>query len=170
MKRLATIGLAAVALVCAACAHAGARDAQWGGGPDLAGAWRSSVQFKTGAFAGITDLEFMQVFNTGGTMTESSNYDAAPPVPPAYGVWRRTGPSTFEARYEFYVARPPAKAEELLDGGWQPAGRGVLVERITLAADGKTYTSAIQFDTFDAAGRRVEGGGLADARAQRLGF
>ena len=37
----------------------------------------------------MKDLEFMYVFNVGGTMTASSNYDGAPPVPPAYGVWRR---------------------------------------------------------------------------------
>jgi hypothetical protein len=40
----------------------------------------------------------MYVFNTGGTMTESSNYDGAPPVPPAYGVWRSVGPNEFEAK------------------------------------------------------------------------
>ena len=53
---------------------------------ELVGAWRSNVQFKSGAFASITDLEFMYVFNAGGTLTESSNYDGVPPVPPAYGV------------------------------------------------------------------------------------
>ena len=54
----------------------------------VVGAWRSKVQFETGALAGIKDLEFLYVFNAGGTLTESSNYDGAPPVPPAYGVWR----------------------------------------------------------------------------------
>jgi hypothetical protein len=54
----------------------------------LIGARRSTIEFETGAFAEITDLEFMYVFNAGGTLTESSNYDGAPPVPPAYGVWR----------------------------------------------------------------------------------
>ncbi len=37
------------------------------------------------------DLEFMYVFHADGTMTESSNYDAFPPGPPAYGVWRNSG-------------------------------------------------------------------------------
>ncbi|HET6272831.1 MAG TPA: hypothetical protein VFG32_07620, partial [Bacteroidota bacterium] len=65
----------------------------------LVGAWRSKVQFKSGAFAAVKDLEFMYVFNAGGTMTESSNYDGAPPVPPAYGMWRKLGPGQFEAKY-----------------------------------------------------------------------
>ena len=47
---------------------------------DLVGAWRSKLQFQSGDFAAIRDLEFMYVFNPGGTMTESSNYDAAPPA------------------------------------------------------------------------------------------
>lgn len=57
----------------------------------LAGAWQGKVQFTTGAFAAVKDLEFMYAFHVGGTMTESSNYDGAPPAPPAYGVWRKTG-------------------------------------------------------------------------------
>src|SRR6476469_1403752 len=73
---------------------------------DLTGEWRAQLQFTTGAFASIKDLEFMYSFNQGGTMTESSNYDAAPPVPPAYGIWRKTGPNEYEAKYEFYRAKP----------------------------------------------------------------
>src|SRR5688572_16652310 len=64
----------------------------------LVGAWRSKLQFTSGAFAPIRDLEFLYVFNAGGTMTESSNYDGTPPVPPAYGVWRQTAPNEFEAK------------------------------------------------------------------------
>lgn len=54
-------------------------------GDSLVGAWRSQIRFNGGSFAEIKDLQFMYVFNAGGTMTESSNYDGAPPVPPAYG-------------------------------------------------------------------------------------
>ena len=60
--------------------------------PELLGEWRAQLQFTSGAFAAVKDLEFMYVFNSGGTMTESSNYDASPPVPPAYGIWRTVGP------------------------------------------------------------------------------
>src|SRR4051812_27699208 len=76
--------------------------------PDLQGEWRAKLQFTSGAFASIKDLEFMYAFNQGGTLTESSNYDASPPVPPAYGIWRKVGTKQFEAKYEFYVTKPPA--------------------------------------------------------------
>src|SRR6476660_1278974 len=69
--------------------------------PDLMGEWRAQLQFSSGAFASIKDLEFMYSFNQGGTMTESSNYDASPPVPPAYGIWRKVGDRQYEAKYEF---------------------------------------------------------------------
>ncbi|MCK7527127.1 MAG: hypothetical protein MZV64_60720 [Ignavibacteriales bacterium] len=52
---------------------------------NLVGAWKGKVQFRTGMFAEVKDFEFMWVFNNGGTMTESSNYDAVPPTPPC--VW-----------------------------------------------------------------------------------
>ncbi|MBI3849973.1 MAG: hypothetical protein HY298_06735 [Verrucomicrobia bacterium] len=84
---------------------------------ELVGAWRSKVQFTTGAFAAVKDLEFMYVFNAGGTMTESSNYDGAPPVPPAYGVWKKVGPRQFQAKYVFYSTKPPANFDEVSKGG-----------------------------------------------------
>jgi hypothetical protein len=136
---------------------------------DLTGEWRAQLQFTTGAFAPIKDLEFMYSFNQGGTMTESSNYDASPPVPPAYGIWRKTGDRTFEAKYEFYVTKPPANFDEIAKaGGWGPAGRGIFVERITLSADGKSFTSKIKYDQFDTAGKPAEGGGEATGKGVKL--
>lgn len=162
------IAMTGLVLVCAACAP-GAKPA--GEAAGLAGAWKSGVQFQTGALAAVKDLEFMYVFNGGGTLTESSNYDSAPPVPPAYGIWRALGPGRFEARYEFFVTRAATAAEAAATaGGWLPGGHGVLVERITLAADGRSYTSDIRFDLFDPAGRPVEGGGAGTAHARRLAF
>jgi hypothetical protein len=138
---------------------------------DLAGEWRAQLQFTSGAFASIKDLEFMYSFNQGGTMTESSNYDASPPVPPAYGIWRKVGDNQFEAKYEFYVTKPPAAFDEIVKGGgWGLAGRGVFVERITVSADGKTFTSKIKYDQFDTAGKPAEGGGEAQGRGVRLVF
>jgi hypothetical protein len=128
---------------------------------DLQGEWRAQLQFSSGAFAPIKDLEFMYSFNQGGTMTESSNYDASPPVPPAYGIWRKTGDKTFEAKYEFYVTKPPANFEEITKGGgWGLGGRGIFVERITLSADGKSFTSKIKYD----------GGGEATGKGVKLTF
>jgi len=75
------------------------------------------------------------VFNAGGTLTESSNYDGAPPVPPAYGVWRMLGPNLFEARYEFFSTEP-AEIDAFMKGaGWLPSGRGVFTERIQVSPD-----------------------------------
>ena len=138
--------------------------------PALVGTWRSSVQFESGAFASVKNLEFMCVFNAGGTMTESSNYDAAPPVPPAYGVWRQAGPNEFEAKYEFFSTAPTGAAEFMKGSGWLPAGRGVLTERITLAPDGRTYTSTIRFEALGPQGEPVEGSGVAQVRATRIQF
>lgn len=137
----------------------------------LVGAWKSKIQFQSGPFAAIKDLEFMYAFNTGGTMNESSNYDAAPPVPPAYGIWRELGPYQFEAKYEFYITRTPTPEEAAAaSGGWLPGGRGVLVERITLSPDANSFTSNVRYDAFDQAGKSSGGGGAATARAERLTF
>jgi hypothetical protein len=139
--------------------------------PDLVGAWRAKLQFTSGAFASIKDLEFMYVFNRGGTMTESSNYDASPPVPPAYGIWRQVGTREFEVKYEFYVTKAPAAFDEIVKGGgWGPAGRGVFVERITLSEDGRSFTSKIKYDQFDTNDKPAEGGGKATGRGVKLTF
>jgi hypothetical protein len=136
---------------------------------DFVGEWRAQLQFSSGAFASIKDLEFMYSINQGGTMTESSNYDASPPVPPAYGIWRKTGDRAYELKYEFYVTKPPANFEEITKGGgWGLGGRGVFVERITVSPDGKSFTSKIKYDQFDTAGKPAEGGGEATGKGVKL--
>lgn len=140
-------------------------------GVNLVGAWRSNLQFSEGTFAALKDLEFLYVFNAGGTMTESSNYDGAPPVPPAYGIWRSAGPNQFEASYTYYNTKPPVDFKDVArGGGWLPAGWGVLTERITLASDGGSFESAIVFDLYDQTGQRVEGGGHARGHGARIRF
>jgi hypothetical protein len=137
---------------------------------DLVGAWRSQIQFGSGAFAQVKDLEFMYVFNAGGTLTESSNYDGAPPVPPAYGTWRRVGPTRFEAKYAFYATRAPATFDAIANGGgWSPAGHGELTEHITMSDDGRSYRSTISYVAFDQAGAPVDGGGAGSGTAARIG-
>jgi hypothetical protein len=156
--------------VAAALLAAGCTAGQPGQSAPLVGAWRSSVQFETGAFAGIKDLEFMFVFNSGGTLTESSNYDGAPPVPPAYGVWRPVGPREFEAKYEFYSTAPSPPDAFKGGAGWLPSGRGVFTERITLSADGQAFTSTIRYEALGNNGEPVAGSGVARGRAVRIGF
>ena len=168
MRNTTIIILLLSGLILSGCATKPANNSTNG---ELVGAWRAKIQFGSGAFASVKDLEFMYVFNAGGTMTESSNYDGAPPVPPAYGVWRQTGPHEFEAKYVFYSTKPPTKFEDITSGGgWLPSGRGVLREVISVAEDGRHYRSKIQYETFDTAGKRVEGGGVADGVGERIGF
>jgi hypothetical protein len=138
---------------------------------EITGAWRTRVQFGSGALAATKDLEFMYVFNAGGTMTESSNYDAAPPVPPAYGVWRGIGGNQFEAKYEFSLTRVPDTSEHLPTGsGWLPAGHGVLSEIIRLSDSGKAYTSSIRYEIYDQSGTRVQDRGEGSGEGVRVEF
>jgi hypothetical protein len=140
-------------------------------GDNLVGAWRGKVQFASGALAEIKDLEFMYAFNAGGTMTESSNYDAAPPVPPAYGVWRKVGFRKYEAKYHFFQSKAVTTADELVKGGgWRPDGYGILAQKIALSADGKSFDSRIVLELFDNDGKPATGGGEATATAQRIKY
>jgi hypothetical protein len=137
----------------------------------LIGAWRAKVQFKSGAFAAVKNLEFMYVLNAGGTMTESSNYDASPPVPPAYGVWRKIRPRQYELKYVFFMTKPPKVFADIAGGGgWSPGGSGVLLERLTLAEDGKSFTSTMTLDIVDETGKPVESNSVAEAHAVRMNF
>ena len=138
---------------------------------DLGGEWRAKLQFSSGAFAPIKDLEFMYVFNLGGTMTESSNYDAVPPVPPAYGVWRKTGPRSFEAKYTFFQSKSVANSQELMkSGGWGPGGYGIIRQSFTLSGDGNSFSSKISVDMFDAAGKPIGGKSPGTASGSRIRF
>jgi hypothetical protein len=138
---------------------------------DVVGAWRAKVQGSAGMLAAMKDLEFMYAFNLGGTMTESSNYDAAPPAPPAYGIWRKVGARQYEAKYEFFWTKAPASFDEIAKGGgWPPGGHGVLLQKITLRADGNTFDSTIRLDLFDQQGQSVDGGGEGTGQGARIRF
>src|SRR5262249_55591896 len=125
----------------------------------------------SGDYAAVKDLEFLYVFDAGGTMTESSNDDGAPPVPPAYGVRRAVSPGRFEARYTFFVTKPPSRFEDLASGsGWMPAGIGVLTESIALSADERSFDSTIAFEAYDSSGQPMPGSGRATGRGARFDF
>lgn len=165
-RPLSAVPLAAALLAATACTPAANPAA---GDPTLTGAWQSSVQFQSGAFAGVKDLAFMYAYGADGTLIESSNYDAAPPVPPAYGTWRRVAGNQFEAHYAFFTTRPATAAEaSAASGGWMPAGHGELTERITLAADGQSYEATVGVQLFDAAGKPADGGGEGSVHARRM--
>jgi len=135
----------------------------------LVGAWKGRVQFNTGAYAAIKDLDFLYVFNAGGTMTESSNYDAMPPVTPAYGAWKKTGPRQYEARYVYYWTKPPAALDEITKGGgWSPGGHGVLTQRFTLSEDGNSFDSSVSYEVFDQSGKPTDPTSEASAQGTRI--
>lgn len=170
-QKIVTLILSAMLLTVGYGTASSSAAPQDSGGDSLVGSWRSRVQFKSGPFSSVKDLEFIFAFNSGGTMTESSNYDASPPVPPAYGVWRKIQPRQYEAKYVFFLSKAPKAFEDLANGGgWLPGGSGVLVERITLSEDGKTFKSTITLDVFDEAGTLVEGNSEAEAQAVRISF
>ena len=172
MRRLLPLALVGLLSACTAQAPGGPAPASQVVPPSLAGAWRASIDVKSGAFTAAKGLEFMYVFHADRTLTESSNYDAAPPVPPAYGVWRSVpGDGTvFEAKYEFFTTTAAPPDQFKTGAGWLPAGRGVFTERITVAADGRTFSSAIRYDLFDGKGTSVAGGGDATGRGVRIDF
>ena len=51
-----------------------------------------------------------------------------------------------------------------------PTGYGVLYEKIILSADGKSYSSSIQLDLFDQAGKQTTFKDDASAEAKRMEF
>ena len=167
MKTPARAALTALAALLATAAWAEAKAPA----AALTGAWRAQMHFTSGAFAGVKDLEFMYVYNSGGTLTESSNYDAAPPVPPAYGIWRARAPSRFQSKYVFYVTKAPGSFQEITKGGgWSPDGSGVFTEEITLAADGNSYTAKVTYVAYDVNGKPAAGGGAGSAMGTRITF
>ncbi len=155
--------LAVLAAVSMSCGNAPAPESE-----QLVGAWKGPVQFTAGVFAEIKDFEFMRVYNAGGTMTESSNYDGVPPTPPAYGVWRKVSERQYQSRYQFYWNNLPASFEEMTEnGGFSPGGYGVIDEDITLSEDGNSYKAKIKAALFDKSGTRVDSA-EADASAERI--
>ena len=171
MKKIVPLLEIIAAALIAMVGLTGCQVSQSQSGDHLVGAWRGRVQFKTGALAATKDLEFLYVFNAGGTMTESSNYDAVPPVAPAYGVWRKIGARQYEARYVYYWTKAPANLEEIAKGGgWPPGGHGVLSQKISLSEDGNAFDSTIKYEVFDQQGNPTELASEAAAKATRMGF
>lgn len=173
MKNLSTLLFAlAASLVLSGCGTVPSSRADTASDSDtLTGAWRSKVQFNSAIFSSIKNFEFMYVFNAGGTMTESSNYDSLPPGMPAYGEWRKVGPRKYEAKYTvFTIKSPDAFTEVGKNGGWFSNGSAVIVEKITLSDDGKTFKSVITYTEFDQAGQPTKNNGEGTVSGVRMGF
>jgi hypothetical protein len=90
-------------------------------------------------------------------------------VTPAYGSWKQTGPKSFEARYVYYWTKPPAKLDELTSGGgWSPGGHGVLTQKFTLAANGDSFESTLNYEVFDSQGKPTDPPSTATASGTRI--
>ena len=105
-----------------------------------------------------------------GTMTESSNYDAFPPGPPAYGVWRRVGMRQYEAKYAVFLTNQSRSSTKSPKAGAGCQMGADTDAKITLAEDGNAFESTIRFDFFDPQGKPVEGGGEATGHGERIRF
>ena len=171
MTRIAKIGVTMIAAALMyGCQTAQQQSRNQSANLDLIGSWRASVQFETGPYSEIKDLNFMYIFNSDGTMLESSNYDAAPPVPPAYGIWRSLGEHQFEAKYEFYVTRVPDTSEHLPAGtGWLPGGFGRLVDTISIESDGHSFSSRTHLTMYNT-GDSVTGDDIAVGHGTKMRF
>jgi hypothetical protein len=72
---------------------------------------------------------------------------------------------------EVFLTKSAKPLEEIAKGGgWLPDGHGVLTEKITQSADGKSFTSRIRWDMFDVAGKTVESGIEGTGEGRRMGF
>lgn len=169
-----TLPILAFCLILFSLAHstfAAPENSQKSNSDHLVGAWHGKVQFSNGVLSEVNDLEFMYVFNQGGTMTESSNHDSAPPVPPAYGIWRKTKARQYEAKYSFFWTNPPKGFDDIANGrGWSHGGSGVIIEKIQLSEDGNGFTSTMSLDILDTTGKIIETGNLGKAEAKRIRF
>ena len=135
----------------------------------LLGAWRAHVAIDSGPLAGVP-FQFLLAYAAGGGMVESSNFDEAPPVPPAYGSWVATGQRTFRSTYLFFTTSPPGSPNTLATAGWSFSGTGKLREQITLGRDGSTYSSRLYYQLFDANDKALPGQlGAGHATASRIG-
>jgi hypothetical protein len=154
MKKIVVPAMLAAVVVIVTLAFTMRLVADPGSPADLTGAWRSKVQMHSGPYVSLKDFAFMYSYNAGGTMTESSNYDAAPPCMPAYGIWKKTVDRQFETKYLFWITKAAGIEKQIADGGgWSPDGYGILREKITLSADGNAYNSTLTFETFDQEGK-----------------
>jgi hypothetical protein len=119
----------------------------------LEGAWRVNITVETGPFAGLQ--QFLVTYSAGGGMVESSNFDAMPPVPPAYGSWVATAESTFRSTYVFFTTEQVDRLDP--GAGWGFSGSGKFRESITVGPNGDDYTSRLSYQLFDTADKALPG-------------
>lgn len=117
----------------------------------IVGVWHVCLFDDTGA---VFDEGF-DMWNQGGT--ELLNDILPPPLPPfstgffCEGVYVRTGPHTFKLRHPAWT----------VDGTGALSGTAVLLEEVTLANDGKSYSGKFREIFYDLNGNVVMGGDVS---------
>jgi hypothetical protein len=92
--------------------------------------------------------EGFDLWNSGGT--EILN-DTSPPQPAngagtvCLGVYKKTGPATYKLRHPFWS----------FDANGNLAGSGVILETVTLDADGDSYHGSFTFDVYNLSGNLI---------------
>ena len=172
MRRLLPLSFAALLAGCTAQAPGGPQPVTSVSPPPLTGAWRASIDVKSGAF---TDGQGPRV------------HVRVPHRPHAHRVVEPRRGAAGAAGLRRLAIRPGQRdglrgqvrvlhdravtPEEFKAGaGWLPSGRGVFTERITVAPDGRTFTSTIRYELFDPMGAAIEGAGEATGRGVRIDF
>lgn len=119
-----------------------------GSGADaLVGLWDSQVTLTDCNGHTLVSFEAHEMFHAGGTLTSTDN---TPPgrQGPGFGTWKRAGRTTFTAPFQFFNFNA--------DGTF--SGTQKIARTITVAADGNSYTSEVNFGSYDPNGNLLFSG------------
>jgi hypothetical protein len=120
-----------------------------GPGPErLTGVWDSQVTLTDCNGNTLVSFEAYEMFHAGGTLTSTDN---TPPgrEGPGFGTWTRMGHRTYySAPFQFFNFNE--------DGSF--AGVQKITRTIAIAADGNTYTSQVNFASYDSNGNLLFSG------------
>lgn len=133
------------ALIALSCAPAALAAGEAGGA--LNGVWDSQVTLTDCNGNTLVSFEAYEMFHAGGTLTSTDN---TPPGQhgPGFGTWRRVSGRSYAAPFQFFNFNA--------DGTF--AGTQKITRTITLRADGNSYTSMVNFGTYDPSGNLVFSG------------
>lgn len=117
------------------------------GDGSLPGLWDSQVTLTDCNGNTLVSFEAYELFHAGGTLTSTDN---TPPgrQGPGFGTWERAGRGKFSAPFQFFNFGT--------DGSF--VGTQKITRTITLGADGNSYTSVVNFGSFDPNGNLLFSG------------
>jgi hypothetical protein len=144
--RTTTTALAAAVLLSPAAASANGLDDLWWLVDPIEGLWDAKVTITNCANGSPTPISFdaLGLFARGGAF---HNADALNPLAPAmrsasFGTWKRLSARSYEFTFKLFRFDPTGA----------PLGTQVVWHTLTLARDGKTYTSSGASQAYDVNG------------------